>query len=215
MKKLILTAAVLFLASGALFAQENQQEIKPSRIFNEVPFTGVHFSDGFWAPRIETNRTVSAAHNIDWCAHKTGRIDNFLKAAGKKEGEFSGIYFDDSDVYKVIEGLAYTLAAGDDATIHAVGREWIDAIAAAQQPDGYLMCYFTLAKPDEKWTNLAGMHELYCAGHMAEAAVAWARATGDESFVNVNRKLMDLICTRYGSGEGQLKTRFEAFLEMV
>lgn len=205
MKRIALIAAfVMFaaLAAGSLTAQETP---KPSRVFNEVPFTDVHFSDGFWAPRIETNRTVSAAHNIDWCENQTGRIDNFLIAGGKKQGKFKGIYFDDSDVYKVIEGLAYTLAAKDDATIHDAGRRWIDAIASAQREDGYLMCYFTLVKPDEKWTNLANMHELYCAGHMAEAAVTWKRATGDDSLLNVNRRLMDLICSRYGDGEGQLK----------
>ena len=199
-----------FLLLGAFFASFvsaafAEEAPKPSRLFNEVPFTDVQLADGFWAPRIETNRTVSAAHNIDWCEHQTGRIDNFLKASGQMEGEFKGIYFDDSDVYKVLEGLAYTLSAKDDPTIHAAAQRWIEAIGAAQQPDGYLMCYFTLVKPDEKWTNLANMHELYCAGHMAEAAVAWKRATGDDTFLNINRKLMDLICKRYGPGEGQLK----------
>ena len=202
MKRFCLFFIVLTMFTLPCFAQERPVL---SRTFNEVPFTDVTVSDGFWQPRIETNRTVSAAHNIDWCEHQTGRIDNFRKAGGSMEGEFKGIYFDDSDVYKVIEGLAYTLASGDDETIRTTGRRWIDAIASAQQPDGYLMCYFTLVKPDEKWTDLASMHELYCAGHMAEAAVAWKQATGDDSLLNVNRRLMDLICARYGDGQGQLK----------
>jgi len=202
MKYSLLACLGVFLVFGALSAQETP---KPARLMNEVPFTEVRFNDGFWAPRIETNRTVSAAHNIDWCENQTGRINNFLIAGGQKEGEFSGIYFDDSDVYKVIEGLAYTLTSGDNPEIHEAAKRWIEAIASAQQPDGYLMCYFTIVKPDEKWTDLGSMHELYCAGHMAEAAVAWKRATGDDSFLNVNRKLMDLICKRYGPGEGQLK----------
>ncbi|MBQ6619129.1 MAG: glycoside hydrolase family 127 protein [Thermoguttaceae bacterium] len=199
---LLLFAAAAIIVGASLFAEEPPKLQRP---LTEVPFTEVHLTDGFWAPRIETNRTVSARHNIDWCENQTGRINNFRKAGGSMEGKFEGIYFDDSDVYKVIEGLAYALAAQDDKEIHDDASRWIEAIASAQQDDGYLMCWFILEKPDEKWTNLASMHELYCAGHMAEAAVAWKRATGDDSLLNVSRRQMDLICSRYGAGEGQLK----------
>lgn len=200
MKFLSLLPLALFLCLGnAIFAAEN------GRVFEEVPFNDVHAADGFWAPRIKTNAEVSARHNIDWCENQTGRIQNFRVASGAAEGEFQGIYFDDSDVYKVIEGLACTLAEEPNAEIEAKAKEWIDTIAAAQQDDGYLMCWYIIAEPDKKWTNLASMHELYCAGHMAEAAVAMARATGDEKFLNVNRRLIDLICKRYGPGPDQLK----------
>ncbi len=180
----------------------SSQELK--REFNAVPFTQVRLTDSFWAPRIEVNRRISVPHNIDWCENQTGRINNFKIASGQMEGKFSGIYFDDSDVYKILEGFAYTLAAFPDKKLEATARQWIDYIAAVQEEDGYLMCYFKLVKPKEKWTNLASMHELYCAGHMAEAAVAWYRATGDDKFLKVNCRLMDLICKRYGLGAGQL-----------
>ena len=191
--------AVCLLAGAAVFAEEN------GRLFEEVPFNSVHATDGFWAPRIKTNAEVSAAHNIDWCENQTGRIQNFKVAAGA-EGDFQGIYFDDSDVYKIIEGLAGTLAEEPNPQIEAKAKEWIDLIGAAQQDDGYLMCWYIIREPDQKWTNLQNMHELYCAGHMAEAAVAMARATGDETFLNVNRKLIDLICKRYGPAPDQLRS---------
>ena len=197
LKKIFWTAAVL-LSAAALQAQDD------GRVFEEVPFNNVHAADDFWAPRIKTNAEVSAAHNIDWCENQTGRIQNYKVAAGA-EGDFQGIYFDDSDVYKVIEGLAYTLAEEPDPAIEAKAKEWINLIGAAQQEDGYLMCWYIIREPDQKWTNLASMHELYCAGHMAEAAVAMARATGDETFLNTNRRLMDLICKRYGPGPNQLR----------
>lgn len=198
LKKIIQTAALILFAA-ALRAQED------GRAFEEVPFNDVHAADSFWAPRIRTNAEVSAAHNIDWCENQTGRIQNFKVAAGA-EGDFQGIYFDDSDVYKVIEGLAYTLAEEPNPAIEAKAKEWIDLISAAQQEDGYLMCWYIIREPDKKWTDLASMHELYCAGHMAEGAVAMARATGDETFLNTSRRLLDLICRRYGPGEGQLRS---------
>ncbi|MGI5832472.1 MAG: glycoside hydrolase family 127 protein [Thermoguttaceae bacterium] len=197
-KKIFLILAVCGFAVSTALGEDS------GRLFEAVPFNNVHATDGFWAPRIKTNIEVSAAHNIDWCENRTGRIQNFRVAAGA-EGDFQGIFFDDSDVYKVIEGLAYTLTEAPNASIEKKTKEWIDLIAAAQQDDGYLMCWYIIREPDRKWTNLANMHELYCAGHMTEAAVAMARATGDEKLLNVNRKLIDLICKRYGPGPDQLR----------
>ncbi|MDO4586711.1 MAG: glycoside hydrolase family 127 protein [Planctomycetia bacterium] len=200
---MLLTTILTIILSIGTQSSINAEELK--RTFNAVPFTEVHLNDSFWAPRIEANRVVSVPHNIDWCENQTGRINNFRIAAGEKEGEFSGIYFDDSDVYKILEGFAYSLAAHPDADLKKVADSWIDLFEKSQEDDGYLMTYFKLVKPEEKWTNLASMHELYCAGHMAEAAVAYKRATGDDKFLNVNRRLIDLICKRYGNGEDQLK----------
>lgn len=205
--KFYLTAALAFAACVASFAvSASAQDVEhPKQAMCAVPFTNVQLDDWFWAPRIEANRVVSVPHNIKWCETETGRIDNFKIAGGLEKGKFKGIFFDDSDVYKILEGFAYSLAAHPDPELEKKADEWIDYIGKAQEDDGYLMCYFTLVKPAEKWTNLANMHELYCAGHMAEAAVAYKRATGKDSFLNINRKLLDLICKRYGSNEGQLK----------
>ncbi|MDO5552249.1 MAG: glycoside hydrolase family 127 protein [Planctomycetia bacterium] len=195
--------SIIVALAAALPLRAQEQRI--SRVLNPVPFTQVEFTDSFWAPRIAANREVSVPHNIDWCENQTARINNFRIAAGDKEGKFQGIYFDDSDVYKILEGFAYTLSTKENPALHAKCEEWIDLFERAQCDDGYLMCWFQLEKPQEKWTNLASMHELYCAGHMTEAAVAYTQATGDEKFLTIVKRLNDLICKRYGNGEGQLK----------
>ena len=196
----LVAAAVVSAGALSAFAQD-----APKQALREVPFTEVTLDDNFWAPRIEANRVVSVPHNIKWCETETGRINNFKIAGGLEKGDFSGIYFDDSDVYKIVEGFAYSLAAHPDPALQKKADEWIDYFGKAQQPDGYLMTYFIIGHQNERWANLASMHELYCAGHMAEAAVAYQRATGDDRFVKINRKLLDLICKRYGPNEGQLK----------
>ena len=140
----------------------------------------VRIADAFWATRIETNRTRSIPHNFKWC-RQTGRFTNFAKAGKVMEGKFEGIFFNDSDVYKVLEGASYSLQAHPDAELEKQVDEVIAWIAAAQQPNGYLNSYYTLKETDKRWTNLKDMHELYCAGHLFEGAVAHYRATGDVS----------------------------------
>ncbi len=109
------------LCASAIFAQDS-----PKQAMREVPFVNVKLDDNFWAPRIEANRVVSVPHNIGWCETETGRINNFKIAAGLAQGEFSGIYFDDSDVYKIIEGFAYSLAARPDDALKAKADEWFE-----------------------------------------------------------------------------------------
>jgi len=162
-----------------------------------VPFTAVKFTDRFWAPRLEINRTVTLPCNFKAC-EETGRIGNFEVAAGLKPGEFQGIYFNDSDVYKVIEGAAYTLALRPDSKLDATLDGLIAKIAAAQQPDGYLNTYFTLVEPDKRWTDLPVKHELYCAGHLFEAAVAHYQATGKRNLLDVAIRLADHIDGVFG-----------------
>src|SRR5438105_4503800 len=101
-----------------------------------VPFTQVKIQDEFWAPRIETNRTVTIPHDFRMC-EKTGRIGNFAKAAGLASGNFKGIFYDDSDVYKVIEGAAYSLSNHPDPELDKYLDNLIATIAAAQPKDGY------------------------------------------------------------------------------
>ncbi len=180
------------LGAPALAAAE-----KPHRKLTPVPFTDVKVTDAFWAPRIETNRTKTVPHDFKKC-EDTGRIRNFAKAAGRMEGKFEGIYFNDSDVYKVIEGAAYSLAAHPDPKLEKYLDDLIDTIAAAQQKNGYLFCFYTLKEPEKRWTNLRSIHELYCAGHFFEAAVAHYRATGKRSMLNVATRLADLIDSIFG-----------------
>ena len=173
------------------------------RAFHPVEFTQIELQDDFWAPRIDTNRRVSIPHNIRWCETETKRIHNFKLAAGEAEGERGGFYFDDSDVYKILEGIAYSLATQRDPRLLKVADEWIRLFERAQEDDGYLMTYFKLVKPEEKWKNLAGNHELYCAGHLAEAAVAYEKATNDRRLTKISRRWLDLICEKFGPREGQ------------
>ncbi len=167
------------------------------RRLSAVPFNDVKVQDAFWAPRLKTNREESIPHNLEWC-EKTGRISNFAKAGGLMEGNFEGIYFNDSDVHKVLEGAAYSLADHPDKKLEKIVDDVIAKMAAAQQPDGYLNSYYTLKEPDKKWTNLRVRHELYCAGHMFEAAVAHYRATGNRKYLDVAIKFADLIDKIFG-----------------
>ncbi|MDR2641872.1 MAG: glycoside hydrolase family 127 protein [Planctomycetaceae bacterium] len=193
MKKTILrTMCFLLFAVGIAFAQENA----PKHLkLQAVPFTAVQFDDHFWSPRLKTNREVSIPHNYDWC-EKTGRLANFRNAAdcltGAQCGKFQGLFFNDSDVYKVIEGTAYTLASEENPALMKQADVVIDSIARSQYPNGYLNTYFTLAEPTGKWTNYS-KHELYCAGHLFEGAIAYKQATGKDTLLNVAEKFADHI----------------------
>ncbi len=191
---------VSLAALVALIAPRAAAEAPPHRQLTAVPFTAVKLTGSFWAPRIATNREASLPHNFEWC-ESTGRIANFAKAGGLVEGKFEGIYFNDSDVYKVLEGAAYSLADRRDPELEKTVDAVIAKIAAAQQENGYLNTYFTLVEPDKKWTNLAVRHELYCAGHMFEAAVAHYRATGKRTLLEVALKKADLIDRIFGPGK--------------
>ncbi len=162
-----------------------------------IPFQRVKVADAFWWPRMETNRKVTVPHNIKLCVD-TGRISNFARAGGLEEGDFQGKYYDDSDVYKMLEGVAYTLAQHPDPELEKRADEIITKIAAAQEDNGYLNSYYTLREPDQKWTNLHVMHELYCAGHMFEAAVAYYNATGKKNLLEVAQRKADLIDRIFG-----------------
>jgi len=162
-----------------------------------VPFTDVQIRDEFWSPRVETDRTRSLPHNFKWC-RQTGRFSNFAKAGKLMQGNFEGIYFNDSDVYKVLEGAGYSLQAHPDADLDKQTDEVIAWIAAAQQPDGYLNTFHTLKEPDNRWTDLPHKHELYCAGHLIEAAVAHWRATGKRTLLDVAIRYADYIASIFG-----------------
>lgn len=166
-----------------------------------VNFSDVTIRSNFWSPRQETNRRVSIPHNLDTC-EETGRIDNFRHASGATPRHpFRGHIFHDSDVYKVLEGVAYSLHTHPDPVMKARLDEIIDLIAGSQQEDGYLNTWFTVAKPDDRWKNLAHDHELYCAGHMFEAAVAHYHATDDSTFLDVACRFADYIDSVFGEGK--------------
>ena len=172
-----------------------------------VPFTHARVAGDFWGPRIETNRRVTIPFAFGKC-RETPRVENFANAGralrGEPHGPFVGIRFDDSDVYKVIEGAAYSLATHPDAELDASLDELIATIAAAQEPDGYLFTCRTIdpdnlprdVKP-ERWSFLRHSHELYNLGHLYEAAAAHFRATGKRSLLNVAIKSAELVLKEF------------------
>jgi DUF1680 family protein len=164
-----------------------------------VSFTDVVIADEFWAPRMETNRKVTVPYDFKKC-DETGRIDNFAKAGGLMEGNFEGIYFNDSDLYKVIEGAAYSLKIHPDQELEKYVDAVIDKIAAAQWEDGYLYTFYSLPQrqPEKRWTDVRNKHELYCAGHFFEAAVAYYQATGKRKILDVAVRLADYIDSVFG-----------------
>ncbi|HEV2294682.1 MAG TPA: beta-L-arabinofuranosidase domain-containing protein [Tepidisphaeraceae bacterium] len=174
------------------------------RAVRAIPFTAVAVQDGFWSPRMETNRTVTIPFALRKC-EETGRIDNFAKAGRLMPGAFAGRYYDDSDVFKVIEGAAYSLANHPDEKLDRWLDEVIEKIAAAQEPDGYLYTNRTIdpnnVQPQAgpaRWSNLKASHELYNVGHLYEAAVAHFRATSKRSLLDVALKNAELIAREFG-----------------
>jgi DUF1680 family protein len=165
-----------------------------------VPFQQVHIHDAFWGPRQRVNQTATIEANLHQC-ELTGRIANFAVAGKLQPGKHRGQLYNDSDVYKVIEGIAYSLAVHPDPALEKRTDAIIDKIAAAQQPDGYLNTYFTLVEPQKRWHNIQFGHELYCAGHLMEAAVAYQQATGKHKLLGVARKLADHIDNVFGPGK--------------
>ncbi len=136
-------------------------------------------------------------------AEKSYCVQNFRIAAGELKAERNGAIFCDTDAYKWLETLAYCLEAGKAKSFEPVADELIELIGRAQEPDGYLNTYFSVVHPDQKWTNLTEGHELYSAGHLIEAAVAYYKATGKERLLTIVRRLADLICTVFGAQPGQ------------
>ncbi len=170
-----------------------------------------HFTirDGFWSPyrRLIKEEVLPYQYSMleDQVsdAARSHAIENFRIAAGIKEGEFYGMVFQDSDVAKWIEACAYTLADFPDPKLEAVVDEIIEVIEKAQQKDGYLNTFFTLKEPTRRFTDLQEGHELYCAGHMIEAAVAYYHATGKKRLLNVMIRMADLIDHYFGKGKNR------------
>lgn len=166
-----------------------------------VEFSRVVIDDPFWSPRIEVNRERTIPHEYQQCK-ETGRIDAF-RLDWKPGKEPKPHYFWDSDVAKWVEAASYTLATHPDPQLEALLDEVVELIAQAQQPDGYLNVYFTTVAPDKRWHNLGMWHELYCAGHLIEAAVAHYQATGKRRLLDVACRYADYIDSVFGPEPGK------------
>ncbi|MFD1001157.1 beta-L-arabinofuranosidase domain-containing protein [Ohtaekwangia kribbensis] len=197
--------SLLFLLSlwttpRALQAQHGDYPIHP------ILFTSVKLSDNFWAPRIKTNHDVTIPFTLAKC-QETGRIKNFEIAAGLKTGNFCTEFtFDDTDVYKIIEGACYSFQIFRDPALEKKVDSLIDLIGKAQEPDGYIYTNRTImgdhahewagSKRWEKEEDLS--HELYNIGHLIEAAVAHYHATGKRNFLDIAIRAADRVCADFG-----------------
>ena len=166
-----------------------------------VSFTNVSIDDPFWSPRLEINRTRTLYHVYQMCK-QTGRIDAFL-LDWKPGKEPKPHYFWDSDVAKWVEAASYSLATHPDPELKQKLDEVVAKIAGAQQPDGYLNIYFTVVEPEKRWANLGMWHELYCAGHLFEAAVAHYQATGERTLLDCALRYADYIDSVFGPQPGK------------
>jgi DUF1680 family protein len=171
----------------------------PSEKFEFVNFSKVNITDNFWKPKIDKVATVTMKACIYQTEIKTPRIRNFEKVANNKGEKFEGIYYDDSDVYKALEAMAYALKTHPDPSLEAKADEWIDKVAGAQLPDGYLDTYFTLRDINQRWTNIEA-HEDYNAGHLIEAAVAYYNVTGKRKLLDVAIRLANHIDSTFRMG---------------
>lgn len=185
MKIRLLIASLLFFALATANAQHSLQKIYP------VSFSDVLVTGPFWKQKMETVATATIDACVNYTQNKTGRIRNFEKAA-KRSGKHEGIYYDDSDVYKAIEAIAYSLKNHPDSILERNTDEWIDKIAAAQLPDGYLNTYYILTDINKRWTDME-KHEDYCAGHLIEAGIAYYNTTGKDKLLHTAIRFADHI----------------------
>ncbi len=190
----------------ALLVSITAAQTKKDYTIQPVPLTKIHFTDGFWYNRSETNRVATIPHVLQECK-STGRVNNLMIAAGLKHGEYCTAYqFDDSDVYKSIEAACYSLISHPDPALDKELDSLIFIISKAQEPDGYLYspredsasARMKQTIGPARWVNLQWSHELYVLGHLYEAAVAHYQATGKKTLLDVAIKSAGLLLKNFG-----------------
>ena len=178
-----------------------------------LPARAVAIDGGFWARRQAVNRDAALPHGLRML-ETAGNLDNLRIAAGHAQGRFRGRVFADSDVYKWLEAAALEMARVPSATLRAQSETLIELVAAAQGADGYLNSYYTIAEPGRRWTDLAHGHELYCAGHLLQAAIAYRRALGDDRLLAIAQRVIDDVHKVFGPGR-RATTDGHAEIEMA
>jgi DUF1680 family protein len=199
----ILIASVILASCGNNPASQDTEQtgwlVTPS-------LQAVTVTDDFWKPIIDRNRTITIPYIFEKC-EETGRIDNFAIAGGLKKGKHTGERYNDSDVFKIIEGACYSLLEAPDPELRAYADSLVTLVAEAQEDDGYLYTTRTIDPLNmapgagrERWIDERVSHELYNVGHMYEAAVAHYMATGSDRFLNVAIRNAELVATEFGWG---------------
>ncbi len=177
---------------------------------SSIPISDIKINDKFWNKYRDLVGKVIIPYQWDVLNDRledvetSHCIENFKIAAGLSTGKFQGAVFQDTDLTKWLESVGFYISAyGHDEMIEKIADEAIDLIAKAQQDDGYIDTYFIINCPDKRWKNLCEGHELYTAGHLMEAAVAYYEATGKKKILDVACRLADLLCKTFGTGEDQ------------
>lgn len=187
-----------------------RKDIKNIMKLHSVDLKKIKIEDPFWSKHVNLVRSTiipyqwNAMNDLIPDAEPSHCLDNFAIAAGRKSGEYYGAVFQDTDIAKWMEAVGFSLAAEEDSELEKTADDVVDLIAEAQQEDGYLDTYFIVKEPGRRWTNLCEGHELYTAGHMMEAAVAYYQGTGKRKFLDVVQKLADLLCETFGTEEGKI-----------
>jgi len=185
-------------------------DYKSNNKLYSLPLQNIKISDNFWTKYTKLVKDVIIPYQWDILndriedAEPSYCLNNFRIAAGEKEGEFGGAVFQDTDVAKWLEAVAFTLSITKDEALESIADDVIDLIGRAQDKNGYINTYFTIKEPNLRWTNLTEGHELYTAGHLLEAAVAYYNATGKDKFLNIMKRFADLICDTFGEKENQI-----------
>ena len=193
MMKLILVCLGGLFFTGCTIQSTSQKVRK----MEPVNFFQVSIEDSFWRPRLDTHASTTLRVCIDQCENATARVKNFAIAAGVQKGKFEGLVYDDSDLYKMIEGAAYSLTNHPDPALEAKIDTIVDYIARAQCPDGYLMTYYILGDMSKRWTDM-DKHEMYCCGHLIEAAIAYHDATGKGKLLEVATRFANHLIETFG-----------------
>jgi uncharacterized protein len=198
--------AVLSAWSGAAVAAQPSAGAvvdtsrSPNAILRPVAVSAVKLEDGFWRPRLEANRTQGLPALLKQL-EEHGIVDNFRRLTGRKSCPRRGPFFSDSDLYKWIEGASLALQSNDDSELRKKMDAVIDDVVAAQGKDGYLNTWFVEERAGGRFKNLANEHELYCAGHLFQAAVANYRATGERKLLDCATRYADYLCETFGPGK--------------
>ena len=172
----------------------------PAAVLKPVPVSAVSFSGDFWGPRLRRNVEVTLPSQYA-LLESTGRLNNFRRVAGLSDEPYVGVFFNDSDVYKWLEAASWAQVNGPVPVLQKCIDEAISLIEAAQGDDGYINTYFSLERKDQRWTDLRDLHEMYCGGHLIQAAVAHHRVSGDKRLLNVATRFADLLCRLFGPAE--------------
>ena len=162
-----------------------------------LEFNSISLNEGFWTKKLKVNRETSLRYAFEML-EKSGNFDNLRIAAGLIKGNYRGYVFLDSDIYKWLEAVAWEVGRKPDKDLLSMADQAITLIAAVQHPDGYINSYVQTREKFEPWADLDNGHELYCAGHLFQAAIAFQRALDDDRLLNIACRFADHICSVFG-----------------